>query len=78
MSASCQAFFIKLALKLAPMCFLPFDGSLGAHLYASPGQENPVKLVLCPLEDVDEDGEVLAEATQCEHVVARIPLAVRD
>ena len=78
MSTSCHAFLIKLALKLAPMCLLPFDGSLGAHLNACPGQEHPVKLVLCSLEYVDEDGEVLAETAQSEHVVARIPLAVRD
>ena len=60
------------------MRLLPFDTALGSHLDARAGEKEPIKLVFGSLEHIDQDWEVLAESTQSEHVITRIPLAVGD
>lgn len=51
---------------------------LCAHLDAGSGKQDSVQIVLGPLEDIDENWEVLSEARQGKHVIAWVPLNVGD
>ena len=72
------ALIIQLSLQFSSFRLLELKGSLGPHLDPRSRQEDPVQLVLSPLENVDEHWEVLAEAAQSEHIIPGIPLAIRD
>ena len=58
--------------------FQPQVSSLRAQLDTCTREKNGLQLDFGSLVDIDEDGELLAEAAECKHVVSRIPLAVRN